>query len=126
MILKVITSKSCGHCKNYVRLAERYVDVETADIMTDPSVRSVPYSRLYDENTLVAEWAGANIEPLFENLRGEYMRIRFKMDCYDKYTGQLYKKGAVKMMPEERAKELIEAGVASEVKTKNDKDKNKQ
>jgi hypothetical protein len=126
MLLKIVTSRSCGHCKKYAELAARYVPVETVDLLQDPTVRSVPYSRLYDENTLVAEWSGANIEPLFESLRGEYMRIRFKMDCYDKYTGQLYKKGAVKMMPEERAKELIEAGVASEVKIKNDKDKNKQ
>ena len=125
MLLKIITSKSCPHCKNYVRLAERYVDVETADIMTDPSVRCVPYSRLYDDNTLVAEWGGANIEPLFESLRGEYMRVRFKMDCYDKYTGQLYKKGAVKMLPEQRCKELIDAGVAAEVKSKNDKNTDK-
>lgn len=125
MILKVITSRACGHCKKYVALAERYINVETADIMTDPSVHAVPYSRLYDDNTLVAEWGGANIEPLFESLRGEYMRIRFKMDCYDKYTGQLYKKGAVKMFPEARCKELIDAGVATEVKSKNDKNTDK-
>lgn len=125
MLLKITTSKSCPHCKNYARLAERYVDVETADLMTDPTVRSVPYSRLYDDNTLVAEWAGANIEPLFDALEGQFMRIRFKMDCYDKYTGSLYKKGAVKMLPEQRARELIEAGVASEVKSKNDKNNDK-
>lgn len=125
MILKVITSGACGHCKKYVALAERYINVETADILTDPSVHAVPYSRLYDENTLIAEWSGANIEPLFDALKEDYMRIRFVTECIDKFTGQLYKKGAVKMFPKERANELIELGVAKEVKSKNDKDNDK-
>ena len=124
MLLKIITSKACPHCKNYARLAERYVDVETADIMTDPTVHSVPYSRLYDNGTLIAEWGGANIEPLFESLRGDYMRVRFKVETIDKYTGQFYKKGEIKLFKENRAQELIDAGVAEEVKSKKKKDDN--
>lgn len=125
MVLKIITSKTCPHCKPYVRLAQKYVEVETADILADPSVRSVPYSRLYDQGTLIAEWGGANIEPLFKSLEGDYMRVRFKMETIDKYTGQRYKKGSVKMFKDQRAQELIEAGVAVEVKAKNDKDQDK-
>lgn len=119
MRLVVIASRSCGHCTKYARLAGEYIPVNVFDISQIKTLKrkitGVPYSILYDDDTVIAEWQGADLEPLFEYMEGPKMKVRFTTDCHDKYTLKLYKKGTVREFPEQRARELIEAGVAKEV-----------
>lgn len=124
--LKVITGSTCSRCRSYVKEAAQYVDeIEEANIMTEPSIRRVPHSRLFVDGTLVKEWEGANLEPLHSYLGGNSMKVKFLTECRDKYTNETYKKGATRVFSDERAKDFIEAGVAKEVKAKNDTDNDK-
>ena len=125
MELTVITSKGCGHCRAYInaiRAAAPHIDIKTVwlDEMKSRRPEQVPHTYLYDEGTLIREWAGATLRPIFD--LEDHMKIRFKRDARDKYTGQKYKKGSVKDFPEARAQEIIATGIATEVKPKNDND----
>ena len=125
--LQVVTNKSCSHCKRYIKEAEQYVKKLTIlDILQDPSVARVPHSRLFDNGTLVAEWDGMKVDPILAYIGGDNMKIKFTMECRDKYTGETYKRGSTREVAKERAQELIESGVAKVVEKKNDQDNDKQ
>ncbi|MGL4485070.1 MAG: hypothetical protein ACRCUS_08985 [Anaerovoracaceae bacterium] len=51
------------------------------------------------------------------------MKIKMKKKCRDKYTGMLYKKGAVVEVSEERGNEMLAKAGFAEVVTDKDKDK---
>ena len=120
MTLEIITHHSCAHCRRYAELARKYAEVVEYDISVKP-VKTTPYSYLYDNGTLIAEWEGATLQPLFDLMGGPRMKLRFSRECRDKHTNEVYKKGSKREFPEQRAKELIAAGVAVEIKPKNDK-----
>lgn len=121
MRLVIVASRSCGHCRKYARMAGEYVPVSLFDVSNIKALKrqitGVPYSILYDDNTVIGEWQGTNLEPLFDLMEGEKMKIRFLIDCVDKHTGKPYKKGSVRTFPEARAKEIIATGAAKEVKS---------
>lgn len=121
MKIEIITHHTCAHCRRYAELARKYAEVVEYDISVKPA-KGVPYSRLYDNGTLIAEWQGATLQPLFDFIGGPKMRVRFSITCRDKYTGETYKKGAIRSFPDKRAKELIAEGVAVEVKARKNDD----
>lgn len=126
MRLVIVASSNCPHCSKYAREAGKYVPVSLFDIahikQLKRRITGVPYSLLYDDNTLIGEWQGANLEPLFALMEGDKMKIRFRITCRDKYTGVQYKKGSVRTFPEARAKEIIATGAATEVKSRDKRD----
>ena len=129
MRLVVIASPGCGHCNKYAQEASEYVPVKLFPLShikkLGRKISGVPYSLLYDDQTIIAEWQGADIAPLFSYMKDEKMKVRFKINCRDKYTNEEYRKGRTKEFPRPRAQELIQAGAATEVKPKHDNDNSK-
>ena len=114
--IEVVTSSSCSHCRAYVQELSKYIQVIEYDVLQGVrKVKAVPYSFLYVDGTLVNEWLGNDIRPLFKEV--EEVKVKFTRECQDKYTGEIYKENSVKEFPKERAEELIQLKVA-----KNDKD----
>lgn len=127
--LVIITSRSCPHCRNYVRRATEYLPATVFDLSEIKAVKrkitGVPYTFVYDDETVLKEWQGANIEPLFECMEEKNMKVKFLVDTVDKYNRTYYKRNTVREFPAERAEELIKAGVAKEQVKKSDSNNNR-
>ncbi len=120
----MITTLSCGHCKKAVKLlSEARLNYQVLDVskpvnlIRQHHIRGVPYFLIYDNQKLIDKWRG--LEPLFiytQNHKGgtKMKELKFKANCTDKNTKELYNKGDIVSFPDERADEIIASGYAEE------------